>query len=349
MRLNRGIASAAVALALTTGSSMSVGQAGATTALKPNAKTKILAISDMPSGWSVNNSVSSSTETPACLAGIRGIPKGGTRATVNFAQGGSIPTFTEVLVTGPSQRARFNAVLQGLSTCKSFTVSSQGQSYTGSIGKMSFPKVADKSVAYTVTLNIKGINAGIDLVAFKSGPYNGAIEYVDVGTPDVTQLQQLVNLAVTKIKSGSTSAANEKGGAHVGGTQSVSDSSGAKANVTLTQVIDPATPGNQYLTPDSGKRFVATVLTITNTGGSALQGDADGDATLIGSDNQSYTPDFSSVSECTNFSNGSYQLNVGESATGCVTFQLPIGVAPAKFQYSAAGGFGGSFAEWQIP
>ena len=103
--------------------------------------------------------------------------------------------------------------------------------------------------------------------------------------------------------------------------------------MTLTQVIDPATGADQFATPDAGKRFVATVLTIKNIGGSAIQGDANSDGSLIGSDNQTYTADFNDVSGCTNFNSGSYQLAPGESADGlrCVpgayldhAFQVPL-------------------------
>ena len=348
MRVKGSVASAATVLVLLFGTCTWPGVASANTT-KPNAKARILRISDMPSGWTVDNSSNATTDPPTCLSGLKGTPKGGTRASVSFNQGGSTPDFAEVLVTGPSEAARFKAVNAALAKCKSFSFSSQGTTYGGSVGAMSLPKVGDKSSAYTMSLSVKGIKVGIDFVLFKAGPYYAVIEYADLGSPQVTQLQHLVNLAVTKAQAGSTSAANASAVVHVGATQAVSDESGDQASVTLTQVIDPATSDNQYLTPDPGKRFVATVLTIRNTGSSALQGDADSDSTLIGSDNQSYTADFSSVSECTNFANGSYQLNVGESVNGCVTFQLPIGVSPSKFKYSASGGFGGAFSEWLIP
>ena len=64
------------------------------------------------------------------------------------------------------------------------------------------------------------------------------------------------------------------------------------------------------------------------------------EASLIGSDNQSCTPDISTVSGCTDFDSGSYQPTPRSSATGCVTFQMPTGVTPAKLQYTPGSGFG---------
>lgn len=135
--------------------------------------------------------------------------------------------------------------------------------------------------------------------------------------------------------------------AHVGSLIDVGGGHGL--GITLTQVIDPAQGADQFTTPDSGKRFVAVDLSIKNNGHSTYSDDANNDTSLIGSDNQSYTPDFDSVSECTNFDNGQITLAAGESVTGCVVFQLPTGVTAAKVQYTPDSGFSGSTGEWQVP
>jgi ABC-type Fe3+-hydroxamate transport system substrate-binding protein len=141
-----------------------------------------------------------------------------------------------------------------------------------------------------------------------------------------------------------SSSATAKVTAHVGATLTLTDE-----QVTLTKVIDPATGADQYTVPDTGKRFVATVFTIKNTASQAGQGDANSNTSVIGSDNQGYSPDFSNVSECTNFNDGSFELGPGESVSGCVVFQLPTGVTVAKVQWSPSSGFSGDFAEWLVP
>lgn len=135
--------------------------------------------------------------------------------------------------------------------------------------------------------------------------------------------------------------------AHVGSTVNIGGSKGL--GVTLTQVIDPASGADQYTTADAGKRFVAVDLKIVNNGTAAFSDDANSDVTLIGSDNQSYTADFDSVSECTNFNSGQFTLSPGESSTGCVVFQVPNGVNTAKVQFQTESGFSGSTGEWLVP
>jgi hypothetical protein len=155
-----------------------------------------------------------------------------------------------------------------------------------------------------------------------------------------------VNTPATSHSSAST--APTKSVAHVGATLSLS-AGGASEQVTLLQVIDPAQGADQFNTPDPGKRFVATVFRITNTGTAAGQGDADNDAAVIGSDGQSYTADLDTVGECTDFDDGSFSLGPGESVTGCVVFQLPTGTTVARVQWTPASGFASVFGEWLVP
>ncbi len=141
------------------------------------------------------------------------------------------------------------------------------------------------------------------------------------------------------------------GSGHVGSTLALTDSSGDKTNVTLNQVIDPATGSDGPPTDASGNpttsSYVATVVTITNTGSQPIQDDANSDAALIGSDGQDYTADFDDVSECTNFNDGEFSIEPGESTTGCVVFVLPAGVNPAKVQWTPD--LGGNFGQWLVP
>jgi hypothetical protein len=156
----------------------------------------------------------------------------------------------------------------------------------------------------------------------------------------------------TATNTGSTSSSKKSSSsssttAHVGSTVDIGGSKGLA--VTLTQVIDPATGSDQYTTADAGKRFVAAEVKIVNNGTAAFSDDANSDMTLIGSDNQSYTADFDTVSECTNFNSGQYTLAPGESSTGCVVFQVPNGVNTTKVQFQTQSGLSQSTGEWLVP
>lgn len=153
--------------------------------------------------------------------------------------------------------------------------------------------------------------------------------------------------ATTTNKASSSKSSSSTATAHVGATENIGGSKGYA--VTLQQVIDPASGADQYTTPDAGKRFVAVELKIVNNGTASINDDANNDVTIIGSDNQSYTDDYNSVSECTDFSNGSFTLAPGESTTGCVNFQLPDAITTSKVQFTPSSGFSGSTGEWLVP
>lgn len=136
--------------------------------------------------------------------------------------------------------------------------------------------------------------------------------------------------------------------AHVGATLSLRGQNNEALSVTVSSIVDPAT-GAGGLGPQDGSRLVAVNMTITNTGSAALTGDADNDASIIGSDGQTYTASFFPVTGCTNFDSGQYQLGPNEATTGCTSYQIPPGVTPAKIRYSPDSGFSSEFGEWEVP
>jgi hypothetical protein len=145
---------------------------------------------------------------------------------------------------------------------------------------------------------------------------------------------------------GTTSRTASKPTGHVGDTLNLTRVDGGKIDVTLTQVINPATVEGSKAEPD--KTYVATNLTIADTGTTAIEGDANVNVSLAGSDNRSYAADLNDVSECTNFDSGAFHLGPGESATGCVVFALPPGVSPTKVKYVPSAGFADDSGEWLV-
>jgi hypothetical protein len=134
----------------------------------------------------------------------------------------------------------------------------------------------------------------------------------------------------------------------VGTVYKVTDGSGNIMSVTLTKVIDPAQGADQYTTPNNGFRFVGAVFTLSGVSGT-FSDDANNDATVVGSNGQSYTADFNSIAGVTNFNNGEYNLTPGVRSVGAVTFQVPAGVSVSAIQWSGSGGFGGAPATWTLP
>lgn len=136
--------------------------------------------------------------------------------------------------------------------------------------------------------------------------------------------------------------------AHVGSILNFSGQGNSAYSVRLMQIIDPAQGSDQYVTPTPGDRFVAVLFSLT-AGAQAVSGDANVNASAIGSNGQTYTADFDSVSECTSFSSGEYRIVAHQSATGCVVFQVPTGISVAKVQWAPSGGYSNGFGQWSVP
>ena len=170
---------------------------GATT--KAQVESRVLSISNMPTGWSVDDSTSSSSGSIPCLKSIKSRTKHQEKATVAYKDG-SLPAVQEIIAAGEGVSASYMKLNHALANCKTFTYSSGGQKVTGNVGPLLFPTVGSHSNAYAITLSVQGANAGVDAVLFKTGSYVGAVLYESIGTPDLSQAEAFVNEAVSKVE-----------------------------------------------------------------------------------------------------------------------------------------------------
>ena len=144
-----------------------------------------------------------------------------------------------------------------------------------------------------------------------------------------------------------TESAPRNAAARVGATLNLMRIGEQQIAVTLLQVINPATVPNNWGEP--GKNYIATRMTLTNTGTTTIVGNTNSNVTVVGSDNQEYRADFARVIECTDFVYGWFILPVGAAKTGCVTFALPTSVAPTKIRYTPSSGISHDVGEWLYP
>jgi hypothetical protein len=117
----------------------------------------------------------------------------------------------------------------------------------------------------------------------------------------------------------------------IGTTFTDTDATANVMKVTLTQVIDPA-HGGPYETPTNGDRYVAAKFTIVGVSGT-FSSDANINASLIGSDGQTYTSGGATIAGCTNFNYGTYTVTPGASTTGCVAYEVPTSVHVVQIQW----------------
>jgi len=163
----------------------------------------------------------------------------------------------------------------------------------------------------------------------------------------ITASRNTVSVAPFPSGSGVLSTGRQAPPGKVGSQFDLQDGSGDTYRVTLVRVIDPARGADQFSSPASGKRFVGLVFKVKALTGSPQSEDANNDAVLVGGNGQNYPADFNGIAGYTNFDSGTIHVAQGDTVTGSVTFQVPVGVTVSKVQWSALSGFG-STVEWDV-
>lgn len=121
------------------------------------------------------------------------------------------------------------------------------------------------------------------------------------------------------------------------------DDNGVPYSVAAIGDYDPAQPTDMMNTPNAGDRLVAIKFRVTDASAKyRASDDADMDATIVGSNDETYQASLDTVTECTDFDAGAFNLNPGESTTGCVVFEIPQALGVSEVKWEAGFGEGGT-------
>jgi hypothetical protein len=169
----------------------------------PDLTAELLGASDLPAGWtSVANSDSGE---PKCLDNVRSSLNAVSKAEATFAFGSNgTPTLEENLAYVPGQgQHAMTAASRILSGCGRVSISSGGQTMSGTVGSMTFPAVADQSSAYQMalsgTVSGQSVTADIDVILVRKADTVAMIFYANIGNPGTQALQALVHDAAAKL------------------------------------------------------------------------------------------------------------------------------------------------------
>lgn len=171
---------------------------------KSEVQAKTLSLSDMPTGWSVDNAGSNASDLKGCLSGLIALEKPSKTVAVVHVQydDQNLPGFSEYVSAGKT--ANESSLLYGkyikvLNGCKTFSFTVQGQKATGNVGQMSFPTIGSASGAYEVNLTVAGQSASADVVIVRAGQYVANVVYSDY-SPDPSTAQAFATEAADKIE-----------------------------------------------------------------------------------------------------------------------------------------------------
>lgn len=122
---------------------------------------------------------------------------------------------------------------------------------------------------------------------------------------------------------------------------------GLKVTVTVTKLVNPATPAQDFMKPKAGNRFIAVEVTLQNAGQAVYSDSPTNGAMLIDSEGQQYRSTLYDVREGQSFG-GSATINAGDSRKGVIVFEVPEATKLAKFQFGLDSGFAEQKGEWTL-
>lgn len=173
----------------------------------PDIKAQLLALGDLPAGWSRHKPSTDSSGEPACF---KKLENGGAKPLAHGEVGfqGSpdgLPTLDEsIAYVQKGVSADLAQVIKVLAHCGKISVPTTGGTLTGTLAPMSFPKVGDESRAYQLLLsgvvNKVQVTAGFDLLLMSVGREEVTLLYSTFGPPGLRDFQAAVTLAYDKIQ-----------------------------------------------------------------------------------------------------------------------------------------------------
>lgn len=137
-----------------------------------------------------------------------------------------------------------------------------------------------------------------------------------------------------------------RGTARIGEPLQMTDGGNQPFEVTLLRVVDPALPQSESTAAEPTGRLVAVEWRITNVGIAVLDASPAADVKLIDAQGKAY--DFSIGGQARGeVFPAVAQIPPGQTRTGFVTYELPLGAKLAKVEH--IGGFDQPPVQWQLP
>jgi hypothetical protein len=162
--------------------------------------SELLAVSQMPKGWSVSNPGTS--EGVGCVHALLE-PEGVTQthsAQVYFlGTVDELPRFDEKIATYSNVGAAYNKIIARINACHKLKGTFDGLKVKGTVGLVAFERVGNASASYAMTITDKRGTLHYDYLITRKGSVLAA--FLEGSYPEVipSQFQRLVDAGVQKL------------------------------------------------------------------------------------------------------------------------------------------------------
>lgn len=122
---------------------------------------------------------------------------------------------------------------------------------------------------------------------------------------------------------------------------------GEQLDVTMKKWLDPAKSADEFATPESGKRWVAVQIQLTNTGTTAYSDSPSNCVQAADTDGQRFDTTFGDITAGPQMTSD-LKLPVDGKALGWVVIEVPKGSKVATLQFTMSSGFADETGQWEI-
>ena len=184
----------------------SAGSSPGTAAARPEALTaQLLTAGDLPAGWRVSDSSDpASLPAPPCVETAITALQTATKARVQLVKNESLPLLEQQIghyASSTDALTKFDTAVAAVDACRDFTFDYQGVKATGSIARLSFGSLGDRSTAWHITLNAMGLLATGNAVLIAKGSELELLIYLNLGNTDPRDFAPLALAALAKMPS----------------------------------------------------------------------------------------------------------------------------------------------------
>ena len=161
-------------------------------------KSDLLTLKQLPQGWLAASASTSSF--PGCNASA--FPTGSTALvgeTFNFEALKAFPIITEDIASYKNVAAAFTTLTTGLGGCTQVTGTKNGSPITGSISRLSFSSVGDKSLAFVGTLHFESETLSVDILVVRKGDLLMELQYGNTSAIGTAPFKSVVTAALHKL------------------------------------------------------------------------------------------------------------------------------------------------------
>ena len=168
----------------------------------PTPSRQVLAIADLPQGWTGVRDLSSVRKSlPSCVLTAAKLPEAKDTAHAGFAQGATFPYFLEDVgyFSDSAAKSAYDTAKKALDGCSKATYKVKKRKLTGSLDNTSFDTFGDASTAYTGVLSGDGPAVTLFCVIMRRGDSFATFTYVKTRSGTIQAFQYLVKTATDKI------------------------------------------------------------------------------------------------------------------------------------------------------